>query len=328
MTTNGRDGTVRGKEKTMKPLKHKLKAGAFTLVELLVVIAIIGILAALLLPSLSRAKRKANAIVCLNNLKQLGIAMNLYLHDNSDKLPYAAIAAHRMYPPTLDEMPAMTWDSLLNHYIGGKLTEDQQWNPVAGLKDAKGLAVLKCPSDMTPRPAFLVPPLPIHRRSYAMPLYSDFDGTSNEGETVAWPPSSSSQTGLGLNLSPVSPFWNHADATIGDGSPGQPRPSHQLAIRQSIITDPAGTILLTERLHTANVMGFAERHDIRNAENHVGTSSGVVYAPPYYYPPPRTIHGGPFNYLMVDGHVEFLLPGKTTSDLGLRRGMWSIKAGD
>jgi len=77
----------------MNSSRHNCARGAhggygFTLIELLVVIAIIAILAAILLPVLGRAKEKANRTSCINNIRNLGLAMAMYTNDNNDSMPW------------------------------------------------------------------------------------------------------------------------------------------------------------------------------------------------------------------------------------------------
>src|SRR5688572_25045143 len=89
----------------IRPQLNAVRDHAFTLIELLVVIAIIAVLAALLLPTLASAREKGRRTVCLSNMRQIGIAIQIYSQDSDGRIPYGPKAPpftnpNNFYPST------------------------------------------------------------------------------------------------------------------------------------------------------------------------------------------------------------------------------------
>jgi prepilin-type N-terminal cleavage/methylation domain-containing protein len=103
-----------------------MKSRAFTLIELLVVIAIIATLAAMLLPALSGAKERGRTAACLSNLHQIGVALQIYVDENNNFLPFMDNVSTN--PMATNTYPSM--DKVLAPQLGS-------------------LNVLRCPSDNT-----------------------------------------------------------------------------------------------------------------------------------------------------------------------------------
>src|SRR5258706_13153902 len=133
----------------MKPSRRVLRG--FTLIELLVVIAIIAILAAMLLPALTKAKQKTQGVYCMNNGRQIMVAWQMYIHDNNDKIVVALHggeaqggAGDPIYGVGWVE-GWLDWTLRADNFNYDFLTSDQ-WAKL-GYYVAKSRKIFKCPAD-------------------------------------------------------------------------------------------------------------------------------------------------------------------------------------
>lgn len=157
-----------GNLKRILSVARNRKRHGFTLVELLTVVAVIAVLAALLLPAVSRARENGQRASCINNLRQIGIAFNVYLLEHRDTYPAAQDPIHS--DPAYWLWMGRGWRMLLSPYIPG---------------DKEKPGVFFCPSDQRSSSAEV-----FERTSYAysMAFYhspEQIDGMTSPADTYS-----------------------------------------------------------------------------------------------------------------------------------------------